>query len=623
MPRPFQRLLAEPVFSRWVGPMVLVVVGFFLFAWSLGTWPDVLVDFGDELYVPWQLAEGRVLYRDIMHLKGPLSQYLNALWFRLFGTSLLTIVVANMVVLVALTWLLSTLLSKLSKPLPTVIACVVFLTLFAFGQLVGLGNGNFVCPYTHEVTHGLVLTLAAIGCLAAYHRRPRLRLLVGAGLSLGLAFLTDGPVFLAGASAVLVGLLLTMWTQRTAPSRAIGLLGTIVGSATAPPLFALALLSLAMPMAQALQGVSGTWWYIARGDVFSQPYYQWFMGTDDLRGNLRALLAWSGGYAAIFFPAGILSLGLQKSGWCRKRIGWVVFAMVAGWLTYWSPAIRWTNAFRPLPGVMFGLWLVSFAQILKTRRDAVVRERLILRLTLLTFATLLLGKMILNARIWHNGFVLAMPATLLFVVALIDWVPAWIAQRGGSGGLFQAMSLAMLLVTVVVHLKISSAYFSRKIYPVGAEDDAFLADARGIFVNAALKEIAQRLGPKETLAVLPAGVMVNYLSRRVNPTRYPRVDPLNVGLWTEEQILASFLTTQPDYILLVHKDTSDHGFRFFGRDYGKRLYSWVQEQYRQVKLIGALPLQDERFGVLLLRRADEVDRTGSAGRSAADKDLTS
>ena len=49
-------------------------------------WADPLVDFGRELYVPWRLAEGERLYLDIAWFNGPLSQYWNALWFRIFGT---------------------------------------------------------------------------------------------------------------------------------------------------------------------------------------------------------------------------------------------------------------------------------------------------------------------------------------------------------------------------------------------------------------------------------------------------------------------------------------------------------------------------------------------------------
>ena len=58
-------------------------------------WPDVLVEFGRELYVPWMIDEGKVLYRDVLYFASPLSPYWNALWFRLFGPSLSVIVWVN------------------------------------------------------------------------------------------------------------------------------------------------------------------------------------------------------------------------------------------------------------------------------------------------------------------------------------------------------------------------------------------------------------------------------------------------------------------------------------------------------------------------------------------------
>ena len=37
----------------------------------------LMIDFGRELYVPWQLNEGKALYRDIAYFHGPFSPYLN------------------------------------------------------------------------------------------------------------------------------------------------------------------------------------------------------------------------------------------------------------------------------------------------------------------------------------------------------------------------------------------------------------------------------------------------------------------------------------------------------------------------------------------------------------------
>src|SRR5882724_4177983 len=76
-----------------------------LFAYAVGAWltwrkwPDLLVDFGAQLYLPWRISEGSVLYRDVMYLTGgPLSQYYHAALFKVFGVSFLTLIVSNLAI---------------------------------------------------------------------------------------------------------------------------------------------------------------------------------------------------------------------------------------------------------------------------------------------------------------------------------------------------------------------------------------------------------------------------------------------------------------------------------------------------------------------------------------------
>ena len=52
--------------------LVLAIVFAMLTVWSWLKWPDPLIDFGRELYTPWQLSSGKVLYRDVKrHVVGP------------------------------------------------------------------------------------------------------------------------------------------------------------------------------------------------------------------------------------------------------------------------------------------------------------------------------------------------------------------------------------------------------------------------------------------------------------------------------------------------------------------------------------------------------------------------
>src|SRR5450432_1585270 len=193
---------------RFALPLVILSVVFLLMLrWTWFGWPDPIVDFGRELYVPWQITQGKILYRDIAYFNGPLSPYFNAIVFKILGVSLRSIVIANLILLAAMVWMIWRILAEISGEFTSTIACIVLLTVFAFIQLGGVGNYNFVTPYSHEITHGIVLSFAAMSCIAAYVKKPRTIWIAAAGFLLGLIFLAKPEVFIAVAAALFAGII--------------------------------------------------------------------------------------------------------------------------------------------------------------------------------------------------------------------------------------------------------------------------------------------------------------------------------------------------------------------------------------------------------------------------------
>src|ERR1700719_2830974 len=92
--------------------LVLACVASYYVAVSWRRWSDPLIDFGRELYLPWRIAGGAVLFRDVDDIYGPLSQYVNAGLFALFGPGLMHLVVANLLVFAAIVTTLYLLLRR-------------------------------------------------------------------------------------------------------------------------------------------------------------------------------------------------------------------------------------------------------------------------------------------------------------------------------------------------------------------------------------------------------------------------------------------------------------------------------------------------------------------------------
>src|SRR5262245_13634601 len=117
--------------AGWSHAAVLALAGAWLLAVTWRRWPDVIVDFGRELYAPWRLVEGEVLYRDLAWFNGPLSVHWNALWFRLAGVGFGTLIAVNVALLAAFTALLHRTLQRLSSPLAALVGTLFFLFTFA------------------------------------------------------------------------------------------------------------------------------------------------------------------------------------------------------------------------------------------------------------------------------------------------------------------------------------------------------------------------------------------------------------------------------------------------------------------------------------------------------------
>jgi len=585
-----------------------------MLAWTWGTWADIQIDFGREAYIAWRLSEGQALYRDLAYYNGPLSPYVNALWFKLFGVGIRTLVFCNLALLAALVRLLHALFCRIASRFAATAACLVFVLLFAFSQYVAVGNYNYVCPYSHDAVHGVLLSLLTIYCLGRFCDRPRRRWLCAAGACLGLTFLTRSEVFLAAAVGVAAGVLAMHRLQGDRRIRSARMIGTLLITAFAVPVLACLSLSTFMPLAQAVAGTLGTWPATLASPVASLYFFQLGSGLIEPGRNLLWMLALTGSYAVFFLPALVLAMRLRRPGRVRAIASSAAAILPAGcliWLWWDEPSRR---MLMPLPLLLLLICLFALRPVIRPRGSQADRTAAVLRVALSLFALVLLAKIVLYCRIHHYGFYLAMPATLLLVLALVGWIPQWIDRRGGCGRVFRFTALGAITGVTVTMLFMLDYWVDLKTVRISAHGDVLWADARrGQAFRVALEKIRERVGEDETMVAMPEGVMLNFLARRLNPTRHTNFMPTEMVLFGEENILSDLKAHPPDWVALVHKDTSEFGYRFFGSDYGRLIGAWLERDYRMVHGIGAMPLQSEEFGILLLRRAAPETSSPPAG----------
>jgi hypothetical protein len=585
--------------ARLLSLLIIAAVFASMLHWTWYTWPDPTVDFGRELYVPWQLLGGKVLYRDIAYFNGPLSPYFNTLVFAVLGVSLRSLVAVNLLLLIAMIAMIWRLWSRIAGEWVATVCCVVLLLVFSFLQLDGVANFNFVTPYSHEITHGVILCFAMISCLAEYVARVfkpcrhglktrATNWLIAGGAILGLILLTKIEITIAAVATMAAGLVLIIRTSPRSDARRI--LASLLLPAVVAPVVAFLLLRMRLPMHEAMLGLLGSWRYAFDSRLADLKFYRYVIGTADIPGSIARIAAT---FACYLLVCGIAKLAAVIAGKYPRSVrisAAIIFLVISGiavtlFLTidrsYWQNSLRGFTILMPLMAIKL------FIDAWRNPQDAAAALRAIVAV----FATALLAKMPLNVISYHYGFALAMPATLLVVAAALAWLPARFARSGGSALGARAVIVPVIGLFVFVHLFVFARYFSNKTLVVGNGPDAFYADAqsslgdvRGQAVNEMLHAL-DHVDPNATLAVIPQGVMVNYLSRRANSTPYIVLMPPEVIMFGVENIRDSFAAHPPGYILLLDdggRASYEYGVGPFSMDYGKPIAEWMIQHDRYI-----------------------------------------
>ena len=604
MPAPTQKAPYAP-------PLIISAVGLALCWISWRRWPDVLIDYGRELYVPWRLAEGDVLYRDVGWIYGPLSPYFNAVLFKLFGTSLTVLALSNLVLTAILTAVIYRMFVQWTSRWVATVCCVTFLCLFAFAHLQQVGNYNFICPYSHSLTHGIFLSLVGMLALGRFLQTRGRGWLVCHSLCFGLILLSKLEVFVAFACAATVGWAVFFWRDR--PGARIATRSAALGGAcfVLPAFLFTLLLWRSLPLAEALHGVFFSWVSLFSTSVAETHFHRLLMGTDRLLVSAGQVLAIAAVYVvALAALYGLNRLTVPLSADLRRIAAVVVALGVA--IALWQLDRRlWLHLFRPLPLFVLGvaLWLV-----IRVRRDRGSRpapDSTAALLMFSTFAFALLLKILFRVRLDAYGFALAMPATLLVVVMILDWLPRWLRRRSAQALLAELVLWSVFACTFTWYVKTTVTHYIHKTDAFARGADHMLIESperssRSAALLEAAEFIEQHFRQQDEFVVFPEGVMLNYVTRRSSPIPYYSFDPSIVDLYGEEAMLAALQEHPPDYVIICSREMIEFGTRFFGQDNAERISQWIYAHYEPVEQIGRWPPESGRFGLVIMKRSTEM-----------------
>ena len=589
----------------WLGFLVIAIAFVYAATVSWRRWPDLLVDFGGQLYIPWRLANGAVLYRDLFYFAGgPLSQYFNALLFKIFGTSFLTLIAANLTWVAAALILIYRRFVRATDVWTATTQCLAIVLVFAFNQYGFTGNYNYIAPYSHEVLHGLLLAIVALGFLTDWLDKGKKIYALAAGFCGGLVFLTKPDLFVALMAAGLAALLIFLITRRQLHFAAAAL-AAFSAAAALPALGAFLLFLRVEPWRESMRSVVFGWLPLLQPAITKSPFYEWCMGLDLPFPHLHAMAV------QFLFVAGAVTfyaLAFRRVQTLKSRPAkFLIIAGLVAPLLILAARFDWLGCGAALPLLAFTTCALLREHYIKLAATQNVTFPLLWSV----FSLVLLLKLGLFPRIWHYGFALAMPAAVSAIYLLLWLLPRLLEDKFQvPARMFRVTVWLVLLVGFGSLAHQSALFYHSKNLAVGQAGDRILAfgpDGNSVearHAKAALAWIAAKVPPDATLAVLPEGVMLNYLCRRINPTPDLDWNPTMFPIFGQEKMTAAFEKNPPDYVLIVEWKSYEFGLDYFGKQpgYGVELMRWIGQNYTPAARFGSEPLKNGLFGIKILKR---------------------
>jgi hypothetical protein len=562
-------------------------------------WPDPLVDSSQQWYAAWRIAQGGRLFKEGRWNYGPLSAYFNGELFRVFGANLTVLFTANLVIYGAILALAYAAFRRAWGKLGAFAACAVFITVFSFSHLTSIGNYNYASPYSHESTHGMLVTFVGLFIAAAWCRKQSRWLSFALGTCGGLTAVMK-PEFMLAITAIGMGALVLRLAQRKTVWDSEWVL-LVAGALWPTAAFTLVFLPVE-PFTKAFPHACNAWWRVVVKKISAPGFAE---GQAMMAGFDHP---WHNGWTQ--FQAGIYALVVIAAIW---SVGWFInrptskgriaaVLIIGGVAACTNPVGGWFHVGRCLPLLILAIAGLTLGRLVRAYcKPGDLPPAVIMQCLLVLFAITMLARMALFSRIYHFGFFQAPLAAMVAAAVMVVDIPRWTGTlRVGRGAALSCFLLILSLGCVSIAAK-SNSIRAEQTQPIGEGLDRFYAfnrevDTTGTLMNWAVKRLGAE--PPGTVLVVPDGLAINFLSQRISTT--PEIG----ASWPAERQIMHLNTNAPDYVVEISLDLKERGVQHYGlpNNVGYILVEWIKQNYESVAAWGEPFSGTDLKGARILRR---------------------
>ncbi len=563
---------------------IIFCVFTFLLIMQWGKWGNPFVDSSREIYIPTLILQGKVLYKDILNLYGPMSYQLNALLFWLFGVNVNVLyaggVISSVIIILSAYFTSRT----IASPFASFIATFTPMCVLMF-RVKCICTSNYFFPYAFAIIYSFAALMAALLFFVYYlkDKKPHYLYLSSISIGISIAAKLDYAFFaLFILAALFIGKKINIKEKIT-------------------NIFLILFPAVICWSILFFQGVriSDIKEIINFGISFSNaPSVQFF--NQVILGQYPSFMVFKMSaeffaYFCIYFAIFVLAAILLFFGWKKsEKIAYkVLFSAIIAYPLYQLISLlaqsmhkklllyldfAWASYF--ILFILFTHLTVEFILNKKTLKELSFKSKLFI--LIITVGLLSMHRTFFLVCI---GFVGNYSGFLYFIIAIIYFmeflpeilIPKYLKFDINIWKKVVAVSFIIMSLCYLSTYHSEERHFLYKFKNI--RGSWYTNDDMGHIIDKLADYTKANIKPDKTILMLPEGPIINIMTQNPSHPRFYSLIPHMTESFGEDNVVTELCKNKPDYIFVNNLPNIPYKANEFGKKYMLKLYNFVDDNY--------------------------------------------
>lgn len=565
----------------------------------------VIIDFGREAYFPYAMLKGKILYKDLFNVYGPLGYQLNALLYKIFGASLNTLRIAGVLNSLVIVYLFYAITRQFSSRTISW-GVTVFLMVTCVADPLTF---NYIFPYAYSMDYAFGAFLFSILFLILYFKQSKEIFIPLSWFFVGVSLASKYDYFLY---IILFAVLTAYLIHKQKLNLKYGAY-SLLSFLSVPCVCFLILFLQGLTFSDFLNSLA-----ILKAYVTTDSLKYFYLHSGGLYPQWHNLIAGAVAFLK-FVPAFLILLGILYFSFKKNKL---ILALIISFIVIYGifPFILFpTISIKILAFLITHKFMFLIPKIFGTLGNLFALQRLCFKPAFIQYPfsmfpwlpifTFLVFCLIIIRNIKTKNFSKDWPYILLIVIALLSCMKSFFFLYAYAEFTFPLLLIAnTVLLTeylpdyikvidkkllkksfLVILLGLTLVYFRNSLLltnrsPVVKTNNGSFSTLGNLQrLTQGTLDYLNTINKNDVVWVIPEGLMFNFLSGHPMPLIYDNITPTYLQVIGEEKIISDIEKTPPDYVIINNRDSSQYGYKFFCDDYGFKICKYINSNYTEVK----------------------------------------